>query len=75
MTDDSRRRTLFGNAAPADGRSDGLRRGELLGEPDAGVLRDGGPADFVLVHGDPLSDPAALWRVWRVSWAPDPVVV
>ena len=51
------------------------RGGELLGEPDAGVLRDGGPADFVLVHGDPLSDPAALWRVWRVSWAPDPAVV
>jgi imidazolonepropionase-like amidohydrolase len=49
--------------------------GELLGEPDAGVLRDGGPADFSLVHGDPLSDPTALWRVWRVSWSPDPVVV
>ncbi len=43
------------------------RGGELLGEPDAGVLRDGGPADFFLVHGDPLSDPAALWRVWRTS--------
>jgi imidazolonepropionase-like amidohydrolase len=43
------------------------RGGELLGEPDAGVLRDGGPADFLLVHGDPLSDPAALWRVWRIS--------
>ncbi|HZM75337.1 MAG TPA: amidohydrolase family protein [Candidatus Limnocylindrales bacterium] len=41
--------------------------GILLGEPDAGVIREGGPADFVLVHGDPLSDPAALWRVWRVS--------
>jgi len=51
------------------------RGGELLGEPDAGDLRDGGPADFVLVHGDPLSDPTALWRVWRVSWAPDPVGV
>jgi imidazolonepropionase-like amidohydrolase len=51
------------------------RGGELLGEPDAGLLRDGGPADFVLAHGDPLSDPAALWRVWRVSWAPDPVAV
>jgi len=51
------------------------RGGELLGEPDAGDLRDGGPADFVLVHGDPLSDPTALWRVWRVSWAPDPVAV
>jgi imidazolonepropionase-like amidohydrolase len=51
------------------------RGGELLGEADAGVLREGGPADFVLVHGDPLSDPSALWRVWRVSWAPDPVAV
>jgi len=40
--------------------------GTLLGEPDAGVVRAGGPADFVLVHGDPLSDPAAMWRVWRV---------
>ena len=44
------------------------RGGELLGEPDAGVIREGGPADFVLVHGDPLSDPAALWRAWHVSW-------
>ena len=51
------------------------RGGQLLGELDAGDLRDGGPADFVLVHGDPLSDPSALWRVWRVSWAPDPVAV
>jgi imidazolonepropionase-like amidohydrolase len=42
--------------------------GRLLGEPDAGVLRPGGPADFVLVHGDPLSEPAALWRVWRTTW-------
>jgi imidazolonepropionase-like amidohydrolase len=41
--------------------------GELLGEPEAGVIREGGPADFFLVHGDPLSDPAALWRVWRVA--------
>ena len=41
------------------------RGGDLLGEPDAGVIREGGPADFFLVHGDPLSDPAALWRVWR----------
>ncbi len=45
------------------------RGGELLGEPDAGVIRERGPADFFLVHGDPLSDPAALWRVWRVAWA------
>ncbi len=41
--------------------------GVLLGEPDAGVIRVGGPADFVLVHGDPLSDPAAMWRVWKVA--------
>jgi hypothetical protein len=27
----------------------------------------GGPADFSLVHGDPLSDPTAMWRVWRVA--------
>jgi len=40
--------------------------GELLGLPDAGMIETGGPADVVLVHGDPLSDPAALWRVWRV---------
>jgi imidazolonepropionase-like amidohydrolase len=40
--------------------------GALLGEVDAGVIREGGPADFLLVHGDPLSDPAAMWRVWLV---------
>jgi imidazolonepropionase-like amidohydrolase len=43
------------------------RGGELLGEPGAGVIAEGGPADFSLVHGDPLSDPTALWRVWRVA--------
>jgi imidazolonepropionase-like amidohydrolase len=42
--------------------------GRVLGEPEAGRIREGGPADFVLVHGDPLSDPAALWRVWRTTW-------
>jgi imidazolonepropionase-like amidohydrolase len=45
------------------------KAGEILGEPEAGRLREGGPADFFLVHGDPLSDPSALWRVWRVGWA------
>jgi len=45
------------------------RGGELLGEPAAGTIAEGGPADFFLVHGDPLSEPAALWRVWRVAWA------
>jgi imidazolonepropionase-like amidohydrolase len=42
--------------------------GRLLGEPGAGVLAQGGPADFLLVHGDPLSEPGSLWRVWRTSW-------
>ena len=42
------------------------RGGELLGEPRAGVVRVGGPSDCFLVHGDPLSDPGALWRVWAV---------
>lgn len=40
------------------------RGGELLGIPHAGRLRVGDPAHFSLVHGDPLSDPTALWRVW-----------
>jgi imidazolonepropionase-like amidohydrolase len=40
--------------------------GELLGLEDAGTVHEGGPADLVLVHGDPLSDPGVLWRVWRV---------
>lgn len=56
------RSTLYLDAALADGRSP-----RLLGEPEAGVIRAGGPADFSLVHGDPLSDPTALWRVWRVA--------
>jgi imidazolonepropionase-like amidohydrolase len=43
------------------------RGGELLGEPGAGVITEGGPADFSLVHGDPLTDPTALWRVWHVA--------
>lgn len=42
------------------------RGGELLGEENAGRLALGAPADLVLVHGDPLSDPAALGRVWSV---------
>jgi imidazolonepropionase-like amidohydrolase len=40
--------------------------GELLAIQHAGTIHKDGPADVVLVHGDPLSDPAALWRVWRV---------
>jgi len=41
------------------------RGGDVLGDPHAGRLTAGGPAHFTLVHGDPLSDPPALWRVWR----------
>ena len=40
------------------------RGGELVGDPEAGRLRVGGPAHFSLVHGDPLVDPTALWRIW-----------
>jgi hypothetical protein len=31
--------------------------GRLLGEPQAGVLAQSGPADFLVIHGDPLSEP------------------
>jgi imidazolonepropionase-like amidohydrolase len=40
--------------------------GTVLGDSAAGRIKVGGPAHFTLVHGDPLADPAALWRVWRV---------
>lgn len=40
------------------------RGGDLLDEPGAGRIAVGGPADFFLVHGDPLTDPGSLWRVW-----------
>ena len=40
--------------------------GAVLRDPGAGRIAVGGPALFTLVHGDPLADPAALWRVWRV---------
>jgi imidazolonepropionase-like amidohydrolase len=40
------------------------RGGDLLGLPQAGRIEVGRPAHFSLVHGDPLSDPSALWRVW-----------
>lgn len=40
--------------------------GDLLGHDHAGRIEVGMPADLVLVHGDPLSDARALWRVWAV---------
>src|SRR5437879_9739037 len=45
-----------------------VRAGELRNEPEADRVFEGRPADFFLVHGDPLTDPTALWRVWRVAW-------
>lgn len=43
------------------------RGGELLGEPDAGRIREGGPANFFLVAGDPYSNPAALRNIRRLA--------
>jgi imidazolonepropionase-like amidohydrolase len=40
------------------------RAGEVLGIPEAGRIEVGEPATFLLVHGNPLEDPSALWRVW-----------
>jgi imidazolonepropionase-like amidohydrolase len=40
------------------------RGGDLLNEGGAGRIWIGGASDFFLVHGNPLSDPRALWRVW-----------
>ena len=40
--------------------------GALYGVDHAGRIDEGMPADLVLIHGDPLSDPRALWRVWAV---------
>jgi imidazolonepropionase-like amidohydrolase len=40
--------------------------GTLYGVEHAGQIAEGMPADLVLVHGDPLSDARALWRVWAV---------
>ena len=40
--------------------------GALYGVDHAGRIDEGMPADLVLVHGDPLSDARAMWRVWAV---------
>lgn len=56
---------------PAEALAAATWRGaELIGEGGAGSISEGGAADFFCVHGDPLSDPDALWRVWRTAWAP-----
>lgn len=43
------------------------RGGELLGEPEAGRIREGGPADFFLVNGNPYNNPGALRDVRRLA--------
>jgi len=40
--------------------------GAVLGHEHAGRIAEGMPGNVVLIHGDPLSDPRALWRVWAV---------
>lgn len=40
--------------------------GEVMGVPGLGTLDAGASADFALVDGDPLSDPAALRRIRAV---------
>lgn len=43
------------------------RGGDVLGDARAGRIAVGDPAHFTVVHGDPLTEPAALWRVWHVQ--------
>jgi imidazolonepropionase-like amidohydrolase len=40
--------------------------GELIGQPDVGVLAPGSRADFLALAGDPLTDITAVQRVERV---------
>lgn len=34
---------------------------DLLGRPDLGRVQVGNPADLLIVHGDPFTDPSVLW--------------
>jgi imidazolonepropionase-like amidohydrolase len=43
------------------------RGGDVIGDARAGRIAVGDPAHFSLVHGDPLSEPAALWRIWHTQ--------
>lgn len=63
--------TVLHDAALADGTSGSLRLGVSvrLERGKIAWIRPNDDADTtgaVLVHGDPLSDPRALWRVWSV---------
>lgn len=42
------------------------RAADALGLPGVGRVEVGGPADFVLVDGDPLTDPGILRSAWGV---------
>jgi imidazolonepropionase-like amidohydrolase len=42
------------------------RGGDVAGQPFAGRIEPGMSADLFMVHGDPLCDPRALWRVFAV---------
>lgn len=39
---------------------------DILGRPDLGRIREGAPADVVVLAGNPLDDPAVLWEGDRV---------
>lgn len=55
---------------PLDALTAATRRGgELIGEPDTGVLREGARADFVVLPDDPLRDISVVQRVSDVYLA------
>lgn len=39
---------------------------DIIGQPAAGRIQVGFPANLLFVHGDPTIDASALWRVWEV---------
>ncbi len=59
-----RRRRSGALGGVGGGRLDGWR---AVAGTDRRKPRLGRTGDFFLVHGNPLDDPSALWRVWRAS--------
>src|SRR2546430_3762071 len=58
---------LVGARVGIDAGVDSLEHGfELDSDAVAKMARQG----TFLVHGDPLGDASALWRVWKVAWLP-----
>jgi imidazolonepropionase-like amidohydrolase len=43
------------------------RAGDILNLPQAGRIRTGDPATFLLINGNPLTNPHALWRTWLTA--------